>query len=335
MNLTHLSLCTGIGGIDLAAEWAGFTTVGQCEIDEYASKVLAKNFKGVPNLHDIRTVDNTRLREVGIDPDTITLMSAGFPCQPYSLAGKGRGDGDERDLWGEVKRCIGEIKPRWFVCENTPGLFARANQKYFKRILADLAEMGYRVSWGIWGACDVGAPHERKRVFLCAFNTDGLWKLQQKRVKQNKRERFGDGCKNVPHSISNRAKTWQRNAAWIKRRIGNWQTEPDVGRVANGISARVDKLRCLGNAVVPQQIYPLLQAIADYENNKEHDMLKSLIKIKCDIPADADEKGAGGLWDLAGELGELAGNAHGDIDAWGSECGQEEIYNRLRELCNE
>ena len=124
MTLTHLSLCTGIGGIDLAAEWAGFTTVGQCEIDEYASRVLAKNFKGVPNLHDIRTVDNARLRAYGIEPENITLLSAGFPCQPYSLAGKGRGDGDKRDLWGEVKRCIGEIGPRWFVGENTPGLFA-------------------------------------------------------------------------------------------------------------------------------------------------------------------------------------------------------------------
>ena len=166
MSLTHVSLCTGIGGIDLAAEWAGFTTVAQCEIDDYASRVLAKNFKGVPNLHDIRTVTNARLRECGVEPGDITVLSAGFPCQPYSLAGKGRGDSDSRDLWGEVKRCIGEIKPRWFVGENTPGLFARANQRYFKRILADLAEMGYRVSWGIWGACDVGAPHKRDRVLL-------------------------------------------------------------------------------------------------------------------------------------------------------------------------
>lgn len=170
MKLTHVSLCSGIGGIDLAAEWAGFTTVAQCEIDEYASKVLAKNFKGVPNLHDIRTVTNARLREHGIDSNGITVLSAGFPCQPYSLAGKGKGDGDERDLWGEVARCIGEIKPRWFVGENTPGLFARANQRYFKRILADLAALGYSVSWGIWGACDVGAPHRRDRVFIVGRN---------------------------------------------------------------------------------------------------------------------------------------------------------------------
>lgn len=101
--LTHLSLCTGIGGIDLAAKWAGFTTIAQCEIDEYASKVLAKNFKGVPNLHDIRTVTNAVLRENGIEPNDITVLSAGFPCQPYSLAGKGKGDGDERDLWERLQ----------------------------------------------------------------------------------------------------------------------------------------------------------------------------------------------------------------------------------------
>lgn len=80
MELTHMSLCSGIGGIDLAAEWAGFRTIAQCETDEYASKVLAKNFKGVPNLHDIRTVGNERLAEYGIDRGAITVLSAGFPC---------------------------------------------------------------------------------------------------------------------------------------------------------------------------------------------------------------------------------------------------------------
>lgn len=298
--LTHLSLCTGIGGIDLAAEWAGFTTVGQCEIDEYASKVLAKNFKGVPNLYDIRTVTNERLRAAGIHPERITVLSAGFPCQPYSLAGKGRGDSDSRDLWGEVKRCIGEIKPRWFVGENTPGLFARANQRYFRRILADLAEMGYSVSWGIWGACDVGANHKRARVFLCGHrNTDGKYDETQCEVYAENNATcgvcgkisdatcestrglsvgttqthsvLGKLCKNVSHSDSLRQlqpqgceqNEWRRtcDSSW-------WQTEPDVGRVANVVSARVDRLRCLGNAVVPQQIYPLFEAIAQYEKEK-------------------------------------------------------------------
>lgn len=170
--MNHLSLCSGIGGLDLAAEWAGFRTVAQCEIDEYASRVLAKNFNGVPNLHDIRTVTNGRLRELGIRPEDITVISAGFPCQPYSLAGKGRGDRDERDLWGEVKRVLGDLRPRWFVGENTPGLFARENHRYFRRVLDDLAALGYSVAWGIWGACDVGAPHKRERVFLVA-HADG------------------------------------------------------------------------------------------------------------------------------------------------------------------
>lgn len=329
MTLTHLSLCTGIGGIDLAAEWAGFTTVGQCEIDEYASRVLAKNFKGVPNLHDIRTVDNARLRAYGIEPENITLLSAGFPCQPYSLAGKGRGDGDKRDLWGEVKRCIGEIGPRWFVGENTPGLFARAGQRYFKRILSDLAEMGYSVSWGIWGAVDVGAPHERKRVFICAFNTASnrcheIGVQNREPCKTMGKASLRQSCRtsgthgNIPNTVCERGVDKQAKFHATKGResaLGNtielcnilsdatcdgirklggtqqtervagrqcdnrdrtktnaiwqwWETEPDVGRVANGVSARVDKLRCLGNAVVPYQIYPLLQAIADYENGR-------------------------------------------------------------------
>ena len=171
--MKHLSLCTGIGGLDLAAEWAGFETVAQCEIDEYASRVLAKNFRGVPNLHDIRTVTNERLAEFGIDRREITVISAGFPCQPYSLAGKGLGDRDERDLWGEVARVVGEIRPKWFIGENTPGLFARSNQRYFRRVLDDLATLGYSVGWGIWGACDVGAPHKRDRVFIMA-HADGI-----------------------------------------------------------------------------------------------------------------------------------------------------------------
>lgn len=288
MRLTHFSLCTGIGGIDLAAEWAGFITVGQCEIDDYASKVLTKNFKGVKNFHDIRTITTAVLRENGIDPESITVLSAGFPCQPYSLAGKGKGDGDERDLWGEVARCIREIKPKWFVGENTPGLFARANQRYFKRILADLTEMGYSVSWGIWGAYDVGAPHKRERVFICASDTDRIRNTRQGLDNETASPTNAIRvCCTLAYTTSDELGMYgstkeietstghgfNNGVRAEKNAIGEWwKAEPDVGRVANGIPARVDKLRCLGNAVVPQQIYPLFEAIAEYEKGeKEHE----------------------------------------------------------------
>ena len=163
-TMTHFSLCSGIGGLDLAAEWAGFETVGQCEIDEYASRVLAKNFKGVKNYGDIRTITAEGLARDGIRE--ITVISAGIPCQPYSLAGKGLGDRDSRDLEQELVRVVGEVRPKWLVVENTPGLFARKNQQYFERIVGDISALGYGVAWGLWGACDVGAPQQRERVFI-------------------------------------------------------------------------------------------------------------------------------------------------------------------------
>lgn len=274
--MKHLSLCTGIGGLDLAAEWAGFETVAQCEIDEYASRVLAKNFRGVPNLHDIRTVTNERLAEFGIDRREIAIISAGFPCQPYSLAGKGRGDRDERDLWGEVARVVGEIRPKWFVGENTPGLFARSNQRYFRQVLDDLAALGYSVGWGIWGACDVGAPHRRDRVFIVARNAESgrvyreisdavVKRRDQSKIQRRELEKSGD--EENAGRIQTCGMQFKRVCGGIPGKREWWETEPDVGRVADGVSARVDRLRCLGNAVVPQQAYPIFRAIADYEKS--------------------------------------------------------------------
>lgn len=327
-KLTHLSLCSGIGGIDLAAERAGFQTVGQCEIDEYASKVLAKNFKGVPNLHDIRTVTNRRFRELGIPTgNDLTVLSAGFPCQPYSLAGKGLGDSDIRDLWGEVARVIGEVRPKWFVGENTPGLFSRENQRYFRRILNDLSALGYSVGWGIWGACDVGAPHKRNRMFFIGRNSDVYGYKKKSEVSGRQNSEFSGVRRKVSDSPVERrdSSEIQRRESSESRRTENarriqtrglqlggirgglsdsdgfglgkrgfekqieeaarrgsnhgngketndtrqrWETEPDVGRVAHGIPFRVDRLRCLGNAVVSEQAYPIFEAIADCERGE-------------------------------------------------------------------
>lgn len=262
--MKHFSLCSGIGGLDLAAEWAGFETVAQCEIDKYASRVLEKNFKGVPNLHDIRTVTNERLRELGINPEEITVISAGFPCQPYSLAGKGLGDRDERDLWGEVARVLGEIKPRWFVGENTPGLFARENQWYFRRVLDDLTALGYRVGWGIWGAVDVGAPHQRDRAFIIGKISDTVG---ERCYSSSLRSR--EFSKGLQEERSRRVQIGGSKPVGVYCGKKWWHSEPDVGRVANGVPARVDRLRCLGNAVVPQQAYPIFEAIANDEKTKK------------------------------------------------------------------
>ena len=287
----------------MAAEWAGFETVAQCEIDEYASKVLAKNFKGVPNLHDIRTVTNERIAEFGIDGKEITVVSAGFPCQPYSLAGKGRGDRDSRDLWGEVARVLREIKPPWFVGENTPGLFARQNQRFFRRVLDDLTALGYSVGWGIWGACDVGAPHRRDRVFFIAnrnisdatierCDSDKIQRGEFKESGDEKNTRrvqesgvqFERVCSSIPYSASDIVGMFGSEGETQRPRgsrsdIGNrtqreasgewWQAEPNVDRVVDGVPARVDRLRCLGNAVVPAQAYPIFKAIADYYKEKQ------------------------------------------------------------------
>ena len=267
--MKHLSLCSGIGGLDLAAEWAGFETAAQCEIDEYASRVLAKNFPGVPNLHDIRTVTNERLAECGIAAEEITVISAGFPCQPYSLAGKGRGDRDERDLWGEVARVVGEVRPRWFVGENTPGLFARSNQRFFRRVLDDLAALGYSVGWGIWGACDVGAPHKRDRVFIIANRNISDAVIE--RCSSDEIQR-GEPSQGWYEADKRRVRPCGVQPSGICSspygKIDWWEAEPDVGRVADGIPHRVDRLRCLGNAVVPQQAYPIFRAIAEYEGGK-------------------------------------------------------------------
>lgn len=161
--MNHLSLFSGVAGIDIAAHWAGFKTVQFVERDPFCQKVLAKNFPGVPIHDDITTFDGRRYR--GIE-----LVSGGFPCQPHSVAGKRKASRDERDLWGETVRVLGEAQPRWFLGENVPGLLSSESGRFFGRVVNDLAALGFRVGWCVYGASDVGACHRRKRVFIVAYS---------------------------------------------------------------------------------------------------------------------------------------------------------------------
>ena len=163
INPTHLSLFSGIGGLDLSAEMAGFETVGQCENAKYPTKVLEKHWPNVPRWEDIRTLTKESFYErTGLH--TVDLISGGFPCQPFSVAGKQKGKRDERYLWPEMLRVIHEIAPCWVVGENVPGILRLAAAD----VIADLEREGYHVVVLDFEAAAVGAPHRRERIAFVA-----------------------------------------------------------------------------------------------------------------------------------------------------------------------
>ena len=213
--ITFGSLFAGIGGFDLGFERAGMECRWQVEIDDYANRVLAKHW---PNVHRERDI----LHCGGHNLEPVDVICGGFPCQDISYAGRGAGlDGERSGLFFEAIRVVRELQPRCVVLENVAALLTRG----LDRVLGTLAEIGYNAEWHCVPAAAVGAPHIRDRVFVVA-------------------DANSDGKPDVPLNGKKRSS---------KRPSGNWwATEPDVGRVADGVPARVDRLRGLGNAVVSQ-----------------------------------------------------------------------------------
>ena len=271
--LTHLSLFSGIGGLDLAAEWAGFTTVGQCEFADYPTKVLEKHWPDVPRWRDIRTLTKESFYErTGLR--TVDVISGGFPCQPFSVAGKQKGKGDDRYLWPEMLRVITELRPRCVVGENVPGIIKIAAGQMVK----DLARAGYHVVVFNFEAAAVGAWHRRSRVFFTGLadvaDTDGSGLQGRKQPEtpdaaedageQPSRGPAGECSEAVYDAMRSGCAgdaRWGQSQELADGRC--WAAEPDVGRVAHGIPNRVDRLKCLGNAVVPQQAYPIFRALKE------------------------------------------------------------------------
>ena len=167
-SLTHLSLFSGIGGIDLAAEWAGFETVGQCEWADYQIKVLEKHWPNVARWRDIRMLTKESFYEK-TGHRTVDLISGGFPCQPFSVAGRQRGREDERFLWPEMLRVIKDLEPTWVIGENVPGVIRIAG----RQICEELESSGYDAAVFNFEAAAIGAAHRRARVFFVANRKQG------------------------------------------------------------------------------------------------------------------------------------------------------------------
>lgn len=252
-QLTHLSLFSGIGGFDLAAEWAGIQTVGQCEWADYPTKVLENHWPDIPRWRDIRTLTGESFYErTGLH--TVDIISGGFPCQPFSVAGKQRGKEDDRYLWPEMLRVIRELKPKWVVGENVSGLVRAA----LKDILSELEKEDYEARTYSSEARNVGGLFRGERIAIVASSNDRCATMRRDREFQT------DG-KTKRLQNHNRGRT-QEPCLWKR-----WEIESRPYGVADGIPNRVDRLRCLGNAVVPQQFYPIFKAIIAVEKECEDD----------------------------------------------------------------
>jgi len=204
--MTHASLCTGIAGFDLAAEWTGWENIFQCEINPFCQAILKYHFPQCELHNDIKTTDFTKYY------GAIDILSAGFPCQPFSVAGKRKGADDDRHLWPEVLRAIWEISPRWFMGENVGGLLTQQHGVVFERVCTDLEAAGYEVQSFVIPACAVGAPHRRDRVWIIAHARCN------ERQEDTKRERSADEENNEQPK-----RTHSSNAA--KNTIGDGCTE--------------------------------------------------------------------------------------------------------------
>lgn len=268
---TVLSLCTGYGGIERGLEFAGFEhrVVAHVEIEAFAAanlvaKMEAGQLVPAPVWTDLKTLPAHCFR------DRIDVLTGGYPCQPFSQAGKRRGADDPRHLWPHIKRHIETIRPVRCFFENVEGHISLG----LREVMEDLEGLGYKTTWGIFSAAEVGAPHQRKRVYILGdANCDGRepdtrggslsnkeWNGEGEEQRRNHQPAGVDRAGDVAdaHGERSQGTVWEREAREEREptrhaaECGAWESEPKLGRVVDGGAFRVDRLRLLGNGVVPQ-----------------------------------------------------------------------------------
>ena len=253
-RLTHLSLFSGIGGLDLAAEWAGIETIGQCEWAEYPTKVLEKHWPNVPRWKNIKTLTGESFYE-RTGRRTVDIISGGFPCQPHSVIGKRLAENDERNLWPELFRVIREIRPKYVVGENVNGILSTIHES----VCADMEKENYEVRTYSIPACAAGAHHERYRVCILGISKS--------------KSRFQADTKTNSAGAQWETRTDTVQQYWDYLPGTYWAVhKPPVFGMDDGIPDRMggykqykERMMSYGNAVVPQQFYPVFRAIAEVE----------------------------------------------------------------------
>lgn len=335
--MNHGSLFSGIGGFDLAAEWMGWNNVLHCEKDKKARAVLKKNFPLVESHEDIFNLDGKKYK------GSIDIITGGFPCQPFSLAGKRKGRNDDRYLWPEMLRVIRQIKPTYIVGENVYGLLNMENGKTLDKIYSDLENEGYKVESFIIPACALGAWHRRDRIWIIAYSDQRNDRRKSRAICKEKREkriqqqhemgifanasetwlsdagklpidsdsntneqntgRNGEAQKiqrvNRPEVCRGNAggantkhrkeiitdsnppglqrngqrrtdQEWKSTKRFTRSSCGTWngwEVEPGMGRVVNGLPGRVDRIKQLGNAIVPQVAFEIFNFIQELDDS--------------------------------------------------------------------
>ena len=287
--MTHGSLFSGIGGFDLAAEWCGWENVFHCEWNTFGQKVLKHHFPKSISYNDITKTD------FSIHRGAIDIISGGFPCQPYSNAGKRLGKEDERHLWPEMLRAIREIQPSWVVGENVRGLTNWNGGLVFDEVQSDLEIEGYEVLPFLLPACAVGAPHRRDRIWFIAHSDrnrlhkrNSAYEIRSTDGRldalSNINKSYGNGIitdTNITRiheqhitSITNKEKQFTRSS-FEARCFSTFPTEPPICGGNDGLPKELDSItfskwrnqsiKAYGNAIVPQVAYQIFKSISQYQ----------------------------------------------------------------------
>lgn len=317
--MRHLGLFEGIGGFSLAARWMGWETKAWVEINSFSQSILKKHFPDAEGHGDIHTFDGTRWK------GEIDLITGGFPCQPFSVAGKREGTNDERYLWDEMFRIIREVKPAFVVGENVYGLVSMEDGGTLEKICIDLESEGYKVQPIIIPACSVGAWHKRDRVWIIAYTesqysydpelkstehseqpkqefrncnigllahtfngtnstderTEGKEKKVSGKYREKRQPREPNRTDNALYSPDRSERTKGRIERQIPELYGlqrcesgriyaNIEGRPDLSTPVlcggnDGVSDRVDRVKALGNAIVPQVAFEIFKIIEQFK----------------------------------------------------------------------